>query len=492
MARPSLIPVLRLAAWAGGAWPLARCSLLALACGAPLSAAVPGLPQPTAPLPAPEIYVDTGNDSLSDEVENRDDFRTATLDAGYLGHDLAVAGNTSILTDRAARTRIDQFTASAGYSWTPPSSLGSYVSAGVGLRGWGDFGGQHVQDGVHRFAGYTQLDFRYGDTQRFDPLGYVSSRYVFLTDTPAISSWFGPPGRWGLMLSAAGLATTRGDFEGESELDALYAGRQGSMWLGGSFHDEGGDLPSSTAKAVAAHERGWWLMAGTSIQPWREAGIVLDAGIDPHTEGAFGRFGLECFAPSAVDSRQVQAAEIDLGSYSASVIGVQVRWRPVHLLPAGPPWLARWLRSELFLDYRFGHIPHLSIPDDTSDCDQLLLGPAETITPPSLFGILKLSPYGYAGGGVRIERLQPTGADPAFAAQQATRPVASLGCGLRLSTSISADPEHVAVIDRIRLGAGYDRWFPIGSATATSSTATVRYQVPNWSLGGYIGFLLDW
>ena len=35
-------------------------------------------------------------------------------------------------------------------------------------------------------------------------------------------------------------------------------------------------------------------------------------------------------------------------------------------------------------------------------------------------------------------------------------------------------------------------WFPIGSATATSSTATVRYQVPNWSLGGYIGFLLDW
>jgi len=496
VARPSLIPTHRFGPPprpAGpGRWWLALCGLLAATASGQLGAAVSGLPQPAAPLPAPVLYVDTGNDSLSDEVENRDDFRTGTLDAGYMGHHFALAGNTSILTNRATQGRIDQFTATGGYAWTPASHPGSYVSAGVGVRGWGDFGGQHVQDAVHRYGGYTQLAFPYDDTKRFDPLGYVSSRYVYLTDTPDVASWFGPPGRWGLMLSAAGLATTRRDFEGEAELDALYAGRQGALWLGGRYHDEGGDLPSATTEAVADHERGWWLMAGASLQPWHTAGIVLDAGINPHTEGAFGRFGLEFFAPSAVATRQVQAVEVDLGSYSAAVVGVQVRWRPVHLIPPGPAWLERWLRSELFLDYRFGNIPHLTVPDDAADCDQLLLGPSETITPPSLFGVLKISPYGYAGGGVRVERLQPSGTDPTFAAQQATRPVVQFGCGVRLNTTFSTDPAHLLVIDRIRLGFGYDRWFPIGSATATSSTATVRYQVPNFSTGGYIGFLLDW
>jgi len=72
------------------------------------------------------------------------------------------------------------------------------------------------------------------------------------------------------------------------------------------------------------------------------------------------------------------------------------------------------------------------------------------------------------------------------------RGVAQIGCGIRLATTLSRDPDDLLLIDRIHFGAGYDRWFPFVSATASQGSDSVRYQTPNWSLGSYVGFLLDW
>ena len=453
------------------------------------TAAIAGLPQPPVGLPGDLFWVDTGNDNISDNVLNTDDFRTGTVDAGWLGGHWALGANASVLTDRAAQSRQDQLTNTLG--WSQSGADGSYISAGAGLRAWGDFGGQTVQNRIHEASGYHTLDFTYDDTARLDPLGYLCGRYVWLVDTPGAASWLIVPGRWGLMYSGAGLATTNGDVEGELELDALCAGRNGSTYLGVRLHGEDGSIPGPTAHVVADHERGLWVMAGSSLQTGERLGLFADVGFDPHTRAGFGRLGLDIHDRPAGEPGTTHEVEADIGFYSGSVIGVQYRWQPVHQADFEAPWMHRWIRSEVLLDYRFGGIPHFDWADMKGESDQLLVGHAVTVTPPAVSG-LRIEPYGYGAVGLRVEHMVASGPDPEFPDQEALRGVVQFGCGIRLCTDFIHSHPAWSGIDAFHVGGGYDRWFPWSEATASAGPVTEAYQRPGSSLGAYLGYTVDW
>jgi hypothetical protein len=474
--------------------------LIACAAAANAHGALAGLPQPPSPGPPPTVWLSTSNDNLGGAVLDRDDFRTGALSGGAtIGH-WALGFDASMLTNKATTggtpSRIDELTGSLGWSVGDHQDghLGwSWLAtAGGGVRAFGDFGGQRFQDALHRRSGYRPLDLPYDRERAVDALGFVLGRVGFSCPTSPGWSFFAPAGRWGFTLGGASLATTGGELEAEAELDAVYSGADGSTWLGTRFRASGGTPATPTAEIVAHHEDGPWLVTGATIEPAGQAlGALLTAGVNPQKRAAYGTIGIDWLQrPPAVG--EVFAVEQDVGYYSGAVVGFQYRWQPLPLREAGPEWVRRWVRSEVLIDYRFGGTPNYGWRDIEVLSDQALAGFAPTITPPPLFGVVRLMPYGYAALGVRIERLAAWGPQPRFPEQSATRGVTQIGCGLRLAPTVGEAYPSWKGLDRWRLGAGYDRWFPWQGAAVSNGTDHDEFQRTNWAVGGYVGLVLDW
>ncbi len=422
---------------------------------------------------------------------DRDDYRTGTLDAGLLGRHLAIAGNASVLTSRQDRTRNDQATGSMGYVATTRDAL-SYLSLGAGVRGWGDFGGGHVQNQIHRVAGYQPLGFQYDRVHRIDPLLYASGRWTWESETSPAMSWVAPPGRWGVALSGGGLGTANGDWEGEAEFAVLYGGRQGSAWTGVRLHDEIGSIPGATAQAVARRERGLWLVAGSTIEPTPRMGVLATVGIDPGTHQSFGIIGLLVHPAPHERMRQGYAVEEDIGYFAGAVVGAQYRWTPLALTQSLPQGSGRLVLTEIALDYRFGGVRTLEFTDNEALSDQLTIGPAVTLQLPPILGLCSLRPYAELLDGVRTEHIAVQGPNPRFGDSEAASGVTQLGVGLRVALHLQPTSTVRSVLDHVRAGGGYDRWFPWHSAELRNGADHQEYLRTLGGWGGYLGCMLDW
>lgn len=471
----------------GGAWRGIAVAVLAGACG-PLAGALPGIPEAPGPLPAPRVWVDTGNDNLSDSALDRDDYRTGTVDVGVDADHVVAAANASVLTSRTEHLRDDQLTASAGWEWRWGRAAALAVVGGV--RTWGDLGGDRVQNDLHAHAGYRPLGFAYDGTHRTDGLIGATGRWLWLTDTPDGWSWLAPPGRWGIGLDAAGLATTNADVEGEVEGDLVYQGQQGSAWAGARWHSEAGRVPGSVAQLVAWRERGGWLMAGSEIAPGGDLGAFAQVGLDPRTHGAFGNVGVLILPGANAPARQEAVVEQDIGYFAGAVVGAQYRWEPLRLDEA-VAWPS-WLRVDIALDYRFGGVRGIEWYQDEDLSDQLTLGPSLTFVPPAVAGLLQLMPYATLLDGLRVEHILPEEADARFPEAEAVSGVTMASAGIRLGIPRTCRWRPLRGWWRLRLGAGYDRWFPWGSASVANAHERQAYLRTDGGWGGFAGCMLDW
>lgn len=475
-----------------------RALLLVAMLGAPALGAVAGVPLPPLPGGAPMAWAGTGNDNLSAGVLNRDDHRTGMAQGGYLGEHLALGLDYSLFTNKAAAggrgSRSDQLTATAG--WTALDGTGDWsplLVVGGGVRALGDYGGESLQEELHRYGGYPVFRAPYDDEDAVDGLAFAAGRIQWLQRTPAGFSWIAPPGRWGMVASAAGLATAGGEVEGEVELHVLYAGTEGATWLGARARGAGGTLPGASAAAVAEHERGLWLVAGMSVQPAGQPfGVWASVGANPHERAALGTVGASWRPGESSPAREGQRVEFQVGYHSGAVVGYQFRWVPLALQDADAQGFARWVRHEVLLDYRCGGTPGVNWRDMKMLSDQALIGHAPTLVMPPIGGVLRVAPYGYGALGLRIERATGWGPQPRFRDKAATRGVAQMGAGVRLSTHLGDTHPSVEWLDRVRLGFGYDRWFPFQRQEIGDASDHDYFQRVNWSLGAMVGIELAW
>ncbi|MBA2481662.1 MAG: hypothetical protein H0V44_13435 [Planctomycetes bacterium] len=470
--------------------------VVSLAAGIDVSAAIAGMPEPPTPGPLPSAWVEHANDNLADGVLNNDDYRTGAFSGGGQWRSWVVAADASVLTHKrpfhgVPPGRSDEFTLTVGHTLVddPPSerNLHGLVIAGVGMRVSGSLGGETLQSALHAGSGYDDVRLPYDRDRAADGLVYVLGREVLSFDPSASVSWAIPATVWGLAATAQGLATSGGEFQASLGLDLVVIGAQGSTWVGGRYQWNEGTQATPTAATVAAHEEGPWVVAGASVGPLpMPIGGYLRGGINPSTRAAMGSIGLTVH-PRTYRSAGRALVEQSIGYYQGAVIGVQVRWSP-RALDAAERW---WLHHDAIIDYRFGGVPRDRWRGNQVLSDQILLGHSPSLNLMPAWPI-RLMPYASGGLGVRTERVAVREASARFAEESATTGVFQMGFGLRLAFATRRASTVSRTLDHLRLGVGYDRWFPWRSHEISRGADRDRYLQVDGGFGGTLGWLMLW
>ncbi|MBA3709757.1 MAG: hypothetical protein H0W83_13170 [Planctomycetes bacterium] len=351
----------------------------------------------------------------------------------------------------------------------------------------GSLGGERVQSLLHGSTGYDEVRLPYDRDRAYDALAYVMARELISADPVDGMSWVIPKARWGTEVIAEALATSGGEYQACVGLDLVLMGSQGSTWIGGRYQWNEGVQASPSAAAVADHEAGPWIVAGASIGPLpMPIGGYLRGGIDPHTRATIGSIGLT-FEPRQYGSGGLERVEQAIGYYEGAVIGVQLRWSP-RAVGGIERW---WLHQDVVLDYRFGGVPEVNWFGNQVLSDQILLGhsPSLNLMPSWPF---RLMPYATGSVGVRSERVAVRRADARFAEDSATSGVFQMGFGLRVGFATHGETTFLRTLDHLRLGAGYDRWFPWRSREIANGADHDRYLSVNGGYGATMGWLMRW
>ena len=203
---------------------VARCShaaalivVLTLAAGGAGAGEISGLPPHLAPTVRPDYSFFLGNDFAA--AKTSDDFRTEQMIAtARLGESWVALLDHSIFTredvPEPERGRIDTMTFSLGYEFLSSELAGHRTSmtAGLAVRGVGNFEGERIQNGFHRLIESDTSAIPYTDTRRTDPAGwFLAEHYRRLRPIGA----GGLADRWdiGYWVRAGALATADGQLD---------------------------------------------------------------------------------------------------------------------------------------------------------------------------------------------------------------------------------------------------------------------------------------
>ena len=204
---------------------------------APLAIAgeIPGLPPQLPPFHERDLELTFSNDFLG-RGGSVDDYRTQQIIvSAKLSQKWLAVVDHSILTlaEGPGSGRVDQLSASLGYEIikaTDDDGIDTVV-AGFGIRSFGQFSGERMQNGFHRLVG-----------SKVENLPYIAELGSDLT------AWFdanhyrefrvhdkdGVPGNWktGYWLRASSLATTGGQWDNSASVLAVASRSSIDVWLG--------------------------------------------------------------------------------------------------------------------------------------------------------------------------------------------------------------------------------------------------------------------
>lgn len=162
-----------------------------------------------------------------------DDFRTQQfIIAGTIGKRWEVTLDHSILTlvDADEPWRTDQLSASLGYRLINEASdtAISRVTAGLGIRGYGDFGGERIQNGSHQLVRSSVEVVPYTDLNRTDATIWLDAqRYSLLQGEANSNDW-----RYGYWLRGSALWASGGQLDAAAGLYAVAGKGAVDFWLG--------------------------------------------------------------------------------------------------------------------------------------------------------------------------------------------------------------------------------------------------------------------
>lgn len=451
--------------------------LLIIAATQPLNAAIAGVPEEPRPGTLPGAWVTWSNDSFGGELgQNTDDYRTNAVAGGLrLGDAWVVAFDYSMLThlaDLGAEQRSDEMTITLGYRHEFVGSPRAWVGAGAGLRVAGDLGGETMQNRWHDLWGYDPVEVPYEDGGS-EGVAYLTGGWSYLPELSLVDFL---DQRLGVHLSAAGLASSGGEFQGTASLQVAATGRDAAFWVGLRGQVNSGTTITDTAGYVADHEEGTWVTFGTSAGAWS-----FDGGTNLDTKATSGRIGFMWRRGQGDGPAQMAEIEGILGLYEGYALGLQYRWRPQWLdeISGG--------RAAMVLDYRFGQYPGVEWYGNNVVVRQPLLGIDVAWAPPR--GGFQLTPFAYLAAGVREESVEVTLPDARFPEDDAIRAVIQGGVGLRCYWGTLPLGERTA---RYGVSVVYDVWQPLGVATVDNGIETGTYQERNGAAGLRLASTVAW
>lgn len=242
----------------------------------PACASVAGVPEAPAPGALPMGWLEIGNDDLGRwRGRSIDDHRTNQITlATRVVEDWVVLFDHSILTDRRARTRSDEITATVG--WLPfggGENDAPHLAVGGGVRANGPYGGEDLQNRCHQAQDFRCYQLAYDD-------GGVTA--VVYAD--GVYPWY--PLSWaGVEAHGALLITTHVQIQADVGARAVlrYSRDQARLWCGVRQRANDGDAQSGTARTVADFERGTWVDYGAS---WRM--FALSGGLNTNDGNCYG------------------------------------------------------------------------------------------------------------------------------------------------------------------------------------------------------------
>lgn len=458
--------------------------------GAPLSAAVYGLPEPPTPAPTPQAWFLFSDDFLGMAVLNTDDYRTANITVGGRWDAWRFAADASMLTNRgrdgSTPSRTDEVTYSLGYAVLDrerEEKWRALLTLGVGGRTYGDLGGESVQNRIHETFGYKTVHLPYDPEEGTD--GFV----FFHTRLTGVPPWefqlSGPFGRWAVQVESGGLISTGDEQQLYGAANLVSLGVDSMAWVGARYQWHNDDCLTNTSAIVNDKETGWWLVVGLSRTP----GVLITASLNPDRETVAGTLGLTIDS-TAIPNHAGDGYRVDQSLkmfMNAASTGLDIRWQPA--------WLAEMSLSQrdaLVLCYDFGEV---SAYADWQDCnvgfDQLVIGWAPTWEVPRFIPRLVWSIGGYGAAGVRLERVHEEDGTPRFTNDSVHIAGVLQGeVGTRIGWRFTERGD--SWFDQIRLGAGLDGWLPWPRATVTEGNDSDHLLEPDYSAYLSIGVTVDW
>ncbi len=469
---------------------------------------VPGLPlPPIAGVEPVAFWLDHHNDYFADAVRNLDDYRTG---GGELGVRIpirpiapfspVIGADYSSLTDRGGQRRADELTLTLGLAWDHADKGCRYrgvLAAGGGTRSTGNFGTDAVQNGIHSKIGNQDVTLTYERKADTDPLAWAQWRGSFTIGSLAPVA----PGVFAIEPRAGFMATATGHLQSSLGSDFTARGRSGAVWLGGLWRDNQGPAMGLTAAAVDHHEQGWWIQAGmaSSAIPipglCTALGLFLDVACNPATRATEGRLGLKFDVGSAPVIPDWALADRKPGDgsdrFDQDVFfsggtgghGAMIAWRPSTW---HEPWGHGSREVGVYVEYRMGHVPGYGWDDNSIDYDQGLIG----LRPGwrSVGWPVAVETMFDLGAGLRWERVNTTGPNPAHAGATSQRVVIQGGPRIRLGLGRFPD-SWIDYLHAVRLGFGLRGYVPLSDDQTPDGG---RYQRPGYGFDTTLGASLAW
>ncbi len=207
--------------------------LLGIVTSLPVAAGeIAGLHSNTPPIIKRPLEFSFSNDLLG-RGGSSDDFRTQQfIISGTIGDRWEVAVDHSILTliDAEEPVRTDQLSATLGYRLINDQSdtTVNRVTAGLGVRSYGDFGGERMQNGFHQLVRSSVEVAAYTDLDRTDGTAWVDAqRYDLIKGHSNSADW-----RWGYWLRGSALWASDGQLDAAAGAYGVAGKGSVDFWLG--------------------------------------------------------------------------------------------------------------------------------------------------------------------------------------------------------------------------------------------------------------------
>ena len=404
---------------------------------------IAGLPANLPPGRVPAIDFGFYNDFIG-RGGSTDDFRTQQLLlTASLDERWSLTVDHSILTQKALPGRVDQLSASLGYTFIDrqDTDRSARVVAGTGFRSQGDFAGERIQNGFHQLIGGGLEFLPYEPGERDSATAWLDARH-------RRGVWHGLHGRAGYWLRGSALATTAGQFDASLGLYGTFETRHVEVWAGlRQDWRRGYDTPMMSAVADAEEDT-------AAVFGLRWGALVLETVQQFGNDASYGALRLVSTASARPsngnDARQYA---VDLGFQLPDVTLVaEGRWQPDRLNRRDGPW-----RTSLVARFAVGKPQVDGVNTLYVDSREINLGfdwerPLPMSTYPAAF-------YANAGLGFRSEQFFGEGALSGQTAASRSSALVQAGTGLRATLAESARRW------RLRLQLGVNVSAPFDSGT---------------------------
>lgn len=310
---------------------------------------IAGLPANTPPSIDRPLEFAFSNDLLG-RGGSVDDFRTQQFIIGAALNerwDITIDHSILTLVDADEPGRTDQLSAALGYRLidTRSESAINRLVGGIGLRSFGDYGGERMQNGSHQLVRSSVEVVPYTDLDRTDATAWIDAqRLALFNNTFDSDDW-----RFGYWVRASALWASDGQLD--SALGAYGTAGKGSveLWLG-LRHDwrSGYEQPVLIETALAEEDL-------AAVFGLRWGPIVFETVQQFDNKASYGQIRLVAAGfgerrQSAVES----AFSLDAGITVPDVLlNITGRWRSRWLNNGS----SRWQRS-LFVTAGYGEPQH--------------------------------------------------------------------------------------------------------------------------------------